>query len=681
MPHPHGDILVVTKEELVPEYYTVKSLSVVLSRYKNKPYGIKRAQLGGNGRKLLVIYDSLPKKIQDKIEDPRKVNHVLERYYNYDNEAVRFYTTYKFPDTNDYLSEDAQDKHIINASVLKAVVLLEADRRTERLNKSGKVSGIPKTLWKDAMSFIEIKEKQNPETFQCTIPRSYRRFMDDALNPFKKESYAGIVKKYKSNTYAKKVRASKEEKLFNDLFTAQKHKPNYTDIAMQYEAFLRGYLEIVNSTTGELYEPKGYREVSAGTIYNYLKKWENAIGNEAKRSGDRQKLLGKFSPYHSFQRPQFAGSLLSIDDRQPPFEYEKGKRMWFYNGLDVASGCITVSVHGKTKEGIILDFYRKLVRNYHEWGVNLPDGLECESSLNSSYKDSFLRNGAMFQDIRIEANNARGKRIERENGVLRYQLEKEHAGWLARPFAKSESNQPGPGPKQYIPFKQLTEQCYNDIAILNNSPHPVHKEKTRWEYFLENQHKNLKPTNYRAFMRHLGYKTETSCNAGIIKLQYGEYLLGDDGKISTGEDLIRLMKKVESQEFDVYWLDDNYGNVFKAFIYMGDRYICEAIEKPRPNRAKIERTPEHEELMSLMSAYRLTIDTFQKTQKNALEPVAIINRKPQTLNNKFITPGRRKPVEKTPSETNLVFAEEMEEELSYEPQDNQSGSWRNAFNQ
>ena len=123
-------------------------------------------------------------------------------------------------------------------------------------------------------------------------------------------------------------------------------------------------------------------------------------------------------------------------------------------------------------------------------------------------------------------------------------------------------------------------------------PHSQNKNMTRWEYFCEKQNENLKPTNYKAILPHLGFETVSSCNAGIIKLQYGEFLLGDNGSIFTGESLIRLMKRVEGQEIKIYWLDDHEDKVFKALVYINGQYICEALPKPRPNRAKIERTPE-----------------------------------------------------------------------------------------
>ena len=165
-----------------------------------------------------------------------------------------------------------------------------------------------------------------------------------------------------------------------------------------------------------------------------------------------------FKPHHSTDKPQFAGSLISIDDRQPPFKTHDGKRVWFYMAIDLASEAFTCWVHGKTKEGIIKEFYRQLVRNYAEWGANLPDGLECESSLNKSFETTFLSEGAMFQNVRIEPNNARGKKIERYFRELRYSYEKQREGWIARPFALSESNQTGSHEVPTLSYQQIIDQ-------------------------------------------------------------------------------------------------------------------------------------------------------------------------------------------------------------------------------
>ena len=49
----------VELEELVPRFWnTLNSFYSEIQRYKEKPFGIKRLQVGGNGRKLLIDFDS-----------------------------------------------------------------------------------------------------------------------------------------------------------------------------------------------------------------------------------------------------------------------------------------------------------------------------------------------------------------------------------------------------------------------------------------------------------------------------------------------------------------------------------------------------------------------------------------------------------------------------------------------
>jgi len=82
MPIILGNIVAVSKDELVPNFFKSEhTLYSTIQRYKDKPYGIKRVMTGGNGRQLLVDYDSLTQEIKDGLHDPRKVDHVLEQYY------------------------------------------------------------------------------------------------------------------------------------------------------------------------------------------------------------------------------------------------------------------------------------------------------------------------------------------------------------------------------------------------------------------------------------------------------------------------------------------------------------------------------------------------------------------------------------------------------------------------
>lgn len=639
MPHFwNNNILVVTDRELVPSFFpTLNALNQEASRSKNRGYGINKIQSGGKGREILFDFDSLPLDLREAIGDPRKGRHVLEQFYCTDMVAARFYADHRFPDTTQ-IKDETQVVYTTNASVLKAVQLLKAAREHEILTKNGSIRNIWHTLTSDAASFNEVLK--NKYAVEHTLPENHRRFAD-RYRRFFEQGYPSLINGNHKNRNAAKVTPALVQ-LLNSMFAMQRSKPTYADIDRQYGGFLSGYVEVVNTVTGELYNPKEFKSLSRSTIYDYLSSWNSRIGTVSKRSGNRQKLLEEFSPAHSQERVKYSGSIISVDDRQPPFEYEKGKRMWFYLAQDVASGAITTWVWGKSKEGIILDFYRQMVRNYAQWGVSLPAEIEAESSLNASFKNTFLRPGAMFQHVRIEANNARGKYIESGfNRQVRYGLEKDSLGWIARPFAQDESNQQGSHEVPYIPYNQLVEARLQDIQTWNNMPHTEVKSKTRWEYFMENQHPSLQPISYSAILPHLGYKTQTSCHAGIVTLNGTKWLLGSKATMLTGEPLLAVMRNVEGMELDVYWLDGNDGKVIKALVYRrdGSQQLCELVPKPIGSRATVEQTPETLKAREQMAAYKATIDGYMRRQRNALDPVAVIDNTPLTLNSKFTING------------------------------------------
>ncbi len=670
----HNEIA-VEAHELVPRFWnTLNSLQVELHRYKEKPFGVKRLQVGGNGRKLLINFDSLKTEIQEAIGDPRKTNHPLDSFFQFDAEAVKYYGAFKRAGLT--LKSEEQERYIINASVMQAVIKLEQKRIEERIRMKGSLRGITETLRYDVESFQNtLKVKFQTEH---TVPTS-ARFVE-TLKEFKDNNYYSLIKD-PNGTGKQNARKVDErvEMIFNALFKNQLHKPTPTEVARNYDAFLSGYAQVYNEDTGEIYNPKEFKKLSQATIINYINKWENKLATHKARSGNRQVYTGNFRPHHQMDLPKLAGSIISIDDRQPPFVYNtKNDRVWFYLGVDIASQAFTTFVYGKTKEGIIVDFYRQMIRNYTDWGFCLPYELECESSLNSSFKDTLLRPGAMFQEVKIEANNARGKYIERMNGKLRYEVEKDALGWLARPTAKSEANQLSASKKQIIPYDILVNERMLELEQWNNSPHPDDKNVSRWEYFKTNQNPNLKPTNWSAILPVIGHKTPTSCQGGYILLQGKKRAIAENGNILTGEALIQQMKAIEGKEFDVYWLDANDGSVLKALVYLKDRLICEVMEMPRYNRAKVEQTEACKEAIKLQSAYVASVDAFEKRQRNNIENINIIDNTPMVLNTGFKIPNlKRFEIFDEPVE---VFENDIEDTLPFVNTDQQQSGWRANFN-
>lgn len=655
MPVIVDDILVVTKDEILnakdrngmPFFNCWNTLRSTIARYADKPYGMKRLNRGGGkGKQMLVKFETLPSEMQEAIGDPRKGHHPMLKHFRIDEEAVTYYNVFRTQ--NGGLDDSRKQRYITEASLLNAAVAFMEERRQmwQRMHKSS-MRGLEASVCVDILSFRSVLRNQFNREY--TLPENEVRLRE------KLRKYAGLegearyqflISGQTGNTNAS-VKTLSQIQILESMFISQKHKPTPTEVADQYNAFLDGYIEVISKETGEMYDPKDFGKLSLRTITSYLSSWHSKIATHNQRAGNRQQFIANYLPYGSMYQPDYAGSIISVDDRNPPFWYAKGKRMWFYCAYDVGAHCFTAWVYGKTKEGIIVDFYRSIVRNYTAWGIPLPAEIECESSLNSTFRDNMLADGAMFQYVRMEANKARGKYIERVWGKMRYEVEKKREGWLARPTALRESNQFGEDGDKHpiIPYDELAYQCLQDIQNWNNSLHP-NQEKypgmTRWEVFTENQNPNLrKETNWAMILPYIGYKTETSCKAGTIKLQRKEFFLGLHGELSTGDELIELLECVEGKELDVYWLDDMNGEVLKALVYLrgGTRMMCEAIVKPKYHRAKIEQTSEDRKNMSLVMAYINTISGFSGQRKNEIERVMVIDKRKKSDSTKFVIPG------------------------------------------
>lgn len=604
---------------------------------------LHRLRPNGPNTPMLVAWLTLPPTWQrlliEAFGEPAKQQgqRWFAKHYQRDTAALAFYLAYRLGDDKP-LPDAAIEEYTLNASVLNTVQRVYHNRSGLVRSMKGTpnamhnpVKGTVTTVWE-----IVAGECNRFRDIQAhTLPSNPAR-LRHKLREYKKGSYQALIHGNWCNKSALKV-DDQVIALLNAMFADVAEKPTATEVARRYDGFLDGYVEVINHESGELYAPESFPKLSTATVTNYLAKWVNKVGTHTLRSGDRQKWLNRFKPAHQLKQPQYASSILSIDDRQPPFEYAKGKRVWFYNGIDLGSEAITVWVYGTTKEGIIDDFYRQLVRNYAGWGLSIPAELEGEMSLNSKFLDTFLQEGSLFQHVRIEANNARGKRIEAYYGQLRYGIEKSRVGWIARPFATSEPNQAGPKEVPLVPYEDIVAGCKLDIQTWNNMEHSKVKGKTRWEVFMERQHPDLKPINWRAFLPWLGNKTETSCRLGTIRLRGEQYLLGIDGKLAFSDRLIRLMDQIEGQDVDVYWLDGNDGKMLKALVYLrgSDRYVCDAMLKPAYTRARIEQTPEDEAARTDMSKYVASVQGFINQRKREIDRVTVIDNRPRTLNNNF----------------------------------------------
>lgn len=671
MPHEWNNMIVVTKEELIPDFFpSWEALKKKLARDKKKTYGIHRAREGkGQGNKVLIAYDTLPKDWRKQLGDPRKKDCSLERFFWEDLEAVSYFRDV-CPGKYGTIDPERQKEYVLDASVLKAAIRWRSEHYEECVKHNQPVKNTYKVLstvvnnfnaWRGINKLPQFKLPTNPISLKRKIER------------FEAEGYSSLLKGYDNNNRGKAVERTLD--LLDSMFAHQTFKPSPAEVYRQLSAFLSGYVEIISNETGEVFDPKSFNKVSQRTVTMFLNSWGSSVATSRKRTGNRQIRLGQYVPFEQLEHPKFAGSIISVDDRQPPFEYKKGTRMWFYLGIDLGSEAITTWVYGTSKEGIILDFYRQMVRNYAEWGLPLPDEIECESNLSAAYREGFLKSGNMFQNVRIEANSARSKRCEGYWRPLRYQVEKKHTGWIARPFARNESNQVGTKEKEIVPYDKLVEQSLRDIEDWNNMECSIYEGKTRWEILFEKQNpKNNRPIPYRSILLTLGYRTKSSVSmSGQVRFRSSIFLLADGGELATGDKLIGYMQVLAGKNVDIYWLDGNNGECLAAIVCLRDttRVVCELVEQPRTARAKIEETEEQARNRELFARYRNTLEGYSKRRYHSIEKVTVIDHRETTLNRKFRMPGltRYEAVEE-PEEIEILEIDNRNQEMEIEQDSN-----------
>ncbi|MCE5224497.1 MAG: hypothetical protein LLG05_01400, partial [Porphyromonadaceae bacterium] len=157
MPHEWNSIIVVTKDELVPDFYpSEKTLTQTLWRDAKKPYGIKRARRACRNSELLIMFDSLPAYIRQELGDPRKVDCSLERFFWEDKEAVLYFANCK-AGKNGYIDPDRQREYVLDASVIMAAIRLRSARIEEMTSKGMSIKNLDKTLSESVNIYNEFR--------------------------------------------------------------------------------------------------------------------------------------------------------------------------------------------------------------------------------------------------------------------------------------------------------------------------------------------------------------------------------------------------------------------------------------------------------------------------------------------------------------------------------------------
>ncbi|KAA6342182.1 hypothetical protein EZS27_010036 [termite gut metagenome] len=270
-----------------------------------------------------------------------------------------------------------------------------------------------------------------------------------------------------------------------------------------------------------------------------------------------------------------------------------------YMSVDVVSGYqfrpayITGS---KPSHKTVYEAFRNMFCELILSGLPVPGELEVEHHL---MKDIPWLN-KVFPFVRF-CESASEKRAEHATRSLKYGAAKDAGHTRGRWYAKHEAYRSirkkikGDFVEPVYQPQTIIADDLADIEAHNNTLHPLQKTypgMTRKEVFLNNYNPSLKPAQAWYIYQFIGNMTQTS-------LRNNDYCRVNSEKfeLANHESLKRL--KPNNVKVTAYWLPLEDGSVDKVYLYQGETYIGEALNRSAfdYNECAIERTQEDKEKM------------------------------------------------------------------------------------
>ena len=587
---------------------------------------------GGLGNYVLVEVATLPVRFRERIQEKygeMKVDILRDwfaQHYVMDAKARAFYTRFRF-DNGEALPPEHINEYTVNASVLQAVIALLND--TKILRKAMQGGGVNWSEMAGAISYYQAE-------FGHTLPLSTNRFKA-RVNEFRESGYECLISKKFQNQNKRKVTYTIERLVLS--LAAQKERPYATVVMEMYNQFLCGENEVFDLETGEVYNPEEFVDkkgnpivLSEGTIANILNDHKNKalLSKVHDSSWD---FNNRYRPYHLRKVAAFAGSKISLDDRDLPRPMHNGQRVKAYYAYDVASGAVVGYAYSrlKTKE-LFIDCMRNMFQTLDRNGLYMPAELEVEHHLVSNFADGLMNAGTVFPLIRwCNPGNSREKRAEHFNRTKKYSVEKRLQTNIGRWYAKLEANRPKEE-KVYdelnntykvrtYSYEELVADDIRAIQEYNSQLHPNDKKypgMTRWDVFCQTQNPDLAAWDRHVLYRYIGECTETSIRQNMYcTVQYQQFRLPSPDVI---EKLAPRNNKVLA-----YYLPDIDGNISEVYIYQNDKFIATCGLLERYNEATAEQTDADREAYIEQSKYVAQFDSMMRQGK--IQKVAVVSKK------------------------------------------------------
>jgi hypothetical protein len=551
---------------------------------------------GGNGRRVLIEYESLPQnyKIQvaQKYGDPYEYvrNQVFHDLVKPDNTARNFFANYRKYDGSS-LPITVINKYSTSCSLLNVFKQLLSDKKMLRSNFALSVE----QFWDRAAAFVKTFSADH------SLPTSTRR-LRAVYQAYLTAGYAAIISKKIGNTNSKKVTETLE-RLILSIYTSG--KPYASDVCTALNQFFEGKLSVIDQATGELYDPAQFSlndtkmSLSKKTVWNYINIPHNRNVVDLFRVSAFE-YQNKVAPHNHRHAPSWAFSKISMDDLELPFLMENGKRVKSYQIFDVASGCVIGKAFGNDKNReLFLDAVRDMFALIVKSGWGVPAEIEVERNIASTFKQDLLKAGNVFPFVRFcKALNPQEKRAEHGIAGKKLSVQQKREGFQGRWYARREAIRPNIDKPATYTYDEIVANELFDINAWNNSLHPNQKKYpglSRWQVLCQNINPQLEPVALHSISRYIGRATQTSIKRNrYVTVQHNEYTIPQP----------QCLQQLDPGNYSVtaYYIPDESG-IPEIHIYQNDIFICTCQMSERYNEAMAERTAADDTIRLIQSKY------------------------------------------------------------------------------
>ena len=590
----------------------------------------------GKGNYALVEFESMRPDIKDAVMEIVKPEDLKDLTYNPiqelikpDSEAISYFATkYTKPDGRG-LELSKQKLYCTHAFILNAC------REFESKHIARKKKG---WIWEQissAVNELEGFEHKLPANARA-LRRVYDKYVADG------GGYRSLVHGGDGNDNSRKVN-DKLERLFLSIYT-MKNKPFSSTVHQIYLQFLGGSLDIVDTSTGELFDPQDFYKdgvplvVSEATVWNYVNDPKNQVLVSKYRSGAHE-YQNNHRPHVHRHSPMFSLSKISLDDRDLPRKLSNGKRVKAYYAYDVTSGCIIGASYSRDKDTkLFIDCIRDMLLFLGRGDFGIPMEMEVEHHIVNQFKHDLMLAGTCFPFVRwCNPGNSQEKRAEHFNKKKKYGYEKRYQDGIGRWYAKSEAHRTSVEKifdgennnykERKYEYEQLIEDDKFTIEKYNNDLHPNKKRypnMTRLDVLKSKINPNCAKFDEVIWARYVGDKTTTTIKRSqYVTVQYEKYAL-------PSPELLTLLEP-NNYTVDAYYIPDETGKIDRVVLYQNDHFICECDKIITYNESKAERTELDESIRLGQSKYIAQFDSMVKNDKSRIQKLALIENNYPTI--------------------------------------------------